>query len=81
MGFLVDFRLPRPTWPDRCTPPGAGEDHRSDAERLAGATDNEHAVPQRPALAHRLTEVLDVLAKGSQCRGKLAAARGLTRLP
>ena len=49
------------------------------AEVLARDLDDQSAVPQHPAIAHRLTEVLMALAKSStRGRRRLAAVRGLT---
>ncbi len=46
---------------------------------LAADLDNPDALPQHPAIAHRLTEVLDRLAKTAARRPKLSAVRDMTR--
>ena len=48
------------------------------AIRLAELLDNPDAVPQHPAAAHRLTEILGVLAKGSERRGRLSLVRSMS---
>lgn len=45
---------------------------------LARVLDNEAAIPQHAAAAHRLVEVLGALHKGSNRRGRLAAVRAMT---
>lgn len=45
---------------------------------LARDLDNPAAVPQHPALAHRLTGVLDLLAAGSRRPGRLSLIRSMT---
>lgn len=45
---------------------------------LAADLDNPHAVPQRAALAHRLTEILAALSKSATRGGRLRVVRGMT---
>jgi len=47
---------------------------------LARVLDTEHAIAQHPSAAHRLSETLDKLRKGSEASaGRLASVRALTR--
>lgn len=49
---------------------------------LAKVLDSPLAIAQHPAAAHRLSETLDKLRKGSDAKtGKLAAVRQMTRRP
>ena len=48
---------------------------------LCALLDNQAAVPQHPSAAHRLTEILDALAKSPSARGRLSVVRGMTRPP
>lgn len=45
---------------------------------MARILDNPHAIPQQPAAAARLVELLSKLSKGTQPRGKLAAVQAMT---
>lgn len=45
---------------------------------LAELLDNDRAVPQHPAAAHRLVETLDKLGRSPAARGRLKGVRGLT---
>jgi hypothetical protein len=48
------------------------------AAALARLLDNTLALPQHPAAAGRLVEILGRLSKGAQRRGKLFAVKALT---
>lgn len=48
------------------------------AIRLAQVLDNQTAIPQHAAAAHRLMEVLTTLSKSSTRRGRLSMVRGMT---
>ena len=48
------------------------------AIRLAQVLDNQTAIPQHAAAAHRLTEVLTTLSKSSTRRGRLSVVRSMT---
>lgn len=45
---------------------------------MARILDNPHAIPQQPAAAARLVELLGKLSKGTQPRGRLAAVQKMT---
>jgi hypothetical protein len=49
------------------------------AVRLAAVLDNQTAIPQHAAAAHRLVEILTTLSKSSTRRGRLSAVRSMTR--
>ena len=48
------------------------------AIRLGQLLDRDDAIPQHSAAAHRLSEVLDMLAKSSTARGRLSVVRSMT---
>ncbi|OBI90028.1 hypothetical protein A5661_03270 [Mycobacterium asiaticum] len=45
---------------------------------MARIMDNPHAIPQQPAAAGRLIELLGKLSKGQPLRGRLAAVQAMT---
>jgi hypothetical protein len=49
------------------------------AVRLAEVLDNQTAIPQHAAAAHRLVEILGTLSKSSIRRTRLSAVRSMTR--
>ena len=49
------------------------------AIRLAEVLDNQSAIPQHAAAAHRLVEILGTLSKSSTRRTRLSAVRSMTR--
>ena len=49
------------------------------AIRLAEVLDNQSAIPQHAAAAHRLSEILGTLSKSSTRRTRLSAVRSMTR--